>query len=84
MHMPVGRPELAMLTVKCWTGGNPGRFNIQPHVMQINPNTAPQMFTVPLSYQLEIPLVHPVHHRFAELDLKVRACSHRAPSPVHG
>ena len=65
-------------------GGVKGRFDLLPHVMQSSPETGPQMFPVPPSYKLEVPMSHPVHHWFAELGLKVRylTINLKFPSPL--
>ncbi len=52
-------------------GGKQGRFNILPLMLQPRPDAAPQMYEIPASYIVEIPLIHPTHHWFAELGLKV-------------
>ncbi|KAK9824802.1 hypothetical protein WJX74_009932 [Apatococcus lobatus] len=51
-------------------GNKQGRFTILPLVLQADPQSAPQMYEIPSSYPVEIPLIHPTHHWFAELGLK--------------
>ncbi|KAK9867318.1 hypothetical protein WJX84_004437 [Apatococcus fuscideae] len=51
-------------------GGKEGKFDILPLILQLQPDVAPQMYEIPESYAVEVPLIHPTHHWFSELGLK--------------
>lgn len=67
----IGDPSMIAFTKKCIAlGWEPqyGMFDVLPLVIQID-ERMPQLFTIPPSYIVEVPITHP-HYAFEQLQLK--------------
>ena len=49
-------------------------FDVLPLLLQMDPTKPPELYHVPRSYILEVPLIHPSIDSFAELGLKWYIC----------
>ena len=71
---PLEPTTLAFTTVKrSWMcpGGEMTNFDILPLILQLSPDTAPQLYDVPQDLIPEVPLTHPQYSWFKDLKLKV-------------
>lgn len=68
----IGDPDSIAFTKKCqelgWKGNNE-RFDVLPLVIQTK-NNQPKLFEIPKEYILEVPIRHPEHKLFEELQVK--------------
>ncbi|WP_078429144.1 nitric oxide synthase oxygenase [Alkalihalobacterium alkalinitrilicum] len=68
----IGDPASIQFTKYCTDRGWKGEgthFDILPYVIQMQKG-APQWFDIPKEIVLEVPIVHPEHHGFSDLQLK--------------